>query len=161
MAKQPRISPGVGLVILFIGISALIVQSGHGSLVRALLGSLFFLLVAAYFALRAFTRTESWWLVLPAGLCFTVGLMSALQPFSLLKPGLLQVVFLCGIALTLLLYDQYRPVSGPSRRVRQGAILFAGLALFQYLRTLHIMDPLLLAAIFLMAGGIWLLLIKH
>ncbi|HOT96374.1 MAG TPA: hypothetical protein PLG50_15490 [bacterium] len=161
MAKQPRISPGVGLILLFIGITALIVKSGHGSLFRALLGALFFLLVAAYFAIRSFTREENWWLVLPAGLCFTVALISALQPFSLLKPGLFWVVFLCGIALTLFLYDQYRPFTRNTRWARQGGFLCAGLALFQYLKTLHFMDPLLLAALFLLLGGVWLLLNKH
>ncbi|HNW59636.1 MAG TPA: hypothetical protein PKI62_08180 [bacterium] len=160
MAKQPRFSSGVGLVILFIGVSALVAKSGHGSLIQAALGSLFFFLVALYFALRSFMREENWWLVLPAGLCFTVGLMVVLRSLALLKPGLLWVIFFCGMALTLFLYGKYRTAPGPANWPRNGALLCAILAGYRYLQVLHIMDPLLLAAVLLMAGGAWLVLLN-
>jgi hypothetical protein len=159
MPNQTHKIPAMGLLLLIIGVTALVFKSSHGSRPEALLGALFFLIVAGYFAFRSFESEETWWMILPAGLAFTVSAIVVLRHWAVIKPNLLWVIFFSGMALTLFLYWQYH-LSGKNRWARTGSILSACLACFFYVKSVHLFDTMTLLALLLLAGGIWLMLNK-
>ncbi len=161
MIKRPLLTPATGLFLLIIGITALVIKSAQDSLSQTLLAALFFLLAAGYFAARSFKGENRWWMILPAGLSFTVAVIVLLRHFALLKSHLLWTVFFCGAGLTLFLYWKNRPLALPEKWARNGAILCALLALFQFLGSFRFMDHMTLIALLLFATGILLLMRKR
>ena len=161
MTKRPFFTPATGLLLLIIGLTALVIKSAQDSLTQALLAALFFLLAAGYFTARSFEGEKRWWMILPAGLSFTVAAIVLLRHFDPLKSHLLWALFFCGAGLTLFLYWKNRPHALPEKWARNGAILCALLALFQYLGSFRFMDHMTLVALLLFAAGILLLMRKR
>lgn len=161
MARVPLFRPGTGLLLLIVGILAMVLKSGLNSAWEALLVACFLLTLAAYLGQLALEGETNWWLILPAGLSFSLMIIVLVHYFRLVPPGLLWVIFFCGAGLTLYLLWKYRPYPARDGWLRGGAILMAALAVFQWTKTLHRFDTLTVAAVLLVAGGLWLLLHKR
>ncbi len=160
MAKQSRIMPVLGLVLLIVGVLALVFKSVPAMRMQDLVSATFFIMCALYFVTQAMHREDAWWMVLPAGICFTVATILIVRNFNLATASLQWVIFFAGSSLTFHLLWKNRPHAGRDGWLRGLSYLLAALALFQYARTIHLLDSLTLAALILLAGGAWFILRK-
>lgn len=161
MAQVPFFRPGTGLLLLIVGILAMVLKSGLNSAWEALLVACFLLALAAWLGHLALEGESNWWLILPAGLSFSLMVIVLVHYFGLVPYRLLWVIFYSGAGLTLYLLWKYRPYPSRDGWLRSGAILMAVLAVYQWSKTLQRFDTLTMAAVLLVAGGLWLLLRKH
>ena len=120
--------PGAILAVLGIGI----IFDNYVPHASHLLGAAFMYTIFAVFA-YIFTRDrKSWWAVLPAGVCFTLGTVALVDSLNMLGPRLHGVVFFLGIGLTFLyLWSLRHEIKNLEWAIWPAGVLLA-LALFVY-----------------------------
>lgn len=137
MSSQLR-SRIIGMIVLLIGLS-LLVRNLHLGQTLLLTGALLFL-AAAFMLGRSYLQRETdWWMILPAGLSFTIGVTWLLSFAGILPVGLANVIFLAGAALSfwvIWMEKTHRPFSGPA--LYPALLLTAG-ALLAYLNYQNIL----------------------
>ncbi|NLP11279.1 hypothetical protein GX408_12865 [bacterium] len=119
----------IGSIVLLIGLS-LLVRNLHMGQMLLLTGALLFLAAALFFGRSYLQRETDWWMILPAGVSFTVGIIWLLSFAGILPDGLANIIFLGGAALSfwaIWMEKTHRPYAGlaqyPALLLTAGALL--------------------------------------
>jgi len=145
----------IGLIVLLMGLS-LLVRNLHIGRMLLLAGARLFFAVALFFGRSYLQRENDWWVILPAGLSFTIGATWLLSFAALLPTGLANVIFLLGAALSfwaIWMEKTRRPYSGLA--LYPALLLTAG-ALLAFLTYLHILQSEWLVPSLLLLTGLLL-----
>ncbi len=119
----------IGSIVLLIGLS-LLFRNFHIGQMLLLTGALLFLAAALFFCRSYLQRETDWWMILPAGLSFTIAVTWLLSFAGILPVGLANVIFLAGAALScwaIRMEKTHRPYSAvalyPALLLTAGALL--------------------------------------
>ncbi|MBN1560805.1 hypothetical protein JW998_11180 [candidate division KSB1 bacterium] len=114
--------PGAILAVLGIGV----ICENYVPVAADLLGAGVMYTIFAVFAFISARNRASWWAVIPAGICFTLGTVALVDSFNWLDSELNGVIFFLGLGLTFLyLWSLRNEVAAVSWAIWPAGVLLA------------------------------------